>query len=210
MSPLLVALLFVYLVPLFVASWRTSLFGLSCQGFLMAWLAYRMGPQPHTVNDWLTLGDLVVVRAVGAPVALYAVLRAHGTPARNDVISPNLFSWTLALGIVLVAFELSGLLVAEHGEQQTLTAVATAGVLLGFLVLATRGGAFSQMIGALRIEYAIALFELGGDHHDEPLGVHLGQIAIVAITIVLYRWYLGALRATPGDAGEEPFSGPTL
>lgn len=210
MSPLLIALLGVMLIPLFVATWRTSLAGLASQGFLMAWIAYRMAP-PHTPSDWLTLADLVLVRGLWAPLALYTVLRRRNAPSRNDVIPPNLLSWTVALGIVLVAFNFSEVLVAAAGQEQTLVAVATTGFLLGFLVLATQSGPFSQMIGAVRIENAIALFELGGARHHEALGLRIGQLVIVVATIALYRWYLEMLSSPSvalagGDASapEEP------
>lgn len=197
MNPLLIALLGVLLLPLFVSTWRTSLFGLSAQGFLMAWIAYRMGPPPSTASEWGTLVDLIVVRGLWAPFALYGVLRAQNAPARNHVIPPNLLSWTAALGIVVVAFSFSQILVAESGQEQTLVAVSTASLLLGFLVLATQSNPFSQMIGALRIENAIALFELGGERHPEPLGLQLCQIAVVVLTVGLYRWYLRMLGGKP-------------
>jgi hydrogenase-4 membrane subunit HyfE len=189
MSPLLIALLAVLLVPLFVATWRTSLFGLACQGFLMAWIASRLAPMPFSPSDWVTLAELTLVRGVGAPLALYLVMRARGGPARNDVIPPNLLSWTLAFAIVLVAFNFSERLV-EAGDQRTLVAVAATGVMFGFLVLASQADPLSQMIGALRIENAIALFELGGARHEPQLAVQLGQVAVVVLTIVLSRSYL--------------------
>ncbi|HEX7672489.1 MAG TPA: hypothetical protein VF395_23005 [Polyangiaceae bacterium] len=207
MSPLLVALLGVLLVPLFVATWRSSLAGLSLQGFLMAWIAYGAGPAPGTPNDWVTLADLVLVRGLWAPLALYGVLRAQNAPARSDVIPPNLLSWTAALGLVLVAFNFSEMLVREPGDQQTLVAVVVAGVMLGFLVLATQSDPFSQMVGALRVENAIALLELGGERHHQPLGVQLAQTAIVGITIAFYRWYLATLSEsapTPDSLLESP------
>ena len=207
MSPLLVALLGVLLVPLFVASWRSSLIGLGCQGLLMAMIAYRLDHAP-TVNSWLVLTDLAVVRGLVAPFVLYAVLAARNTPARNDVIPPNLLSWTLALGMVLMSFSFSEVLVHEPGEQRTLVAVATAGILLGFLVLATQSDPFSQMIGALRIENAIALLGLGGKAR-ESIGLQLGLIGVFVATIAFFRWYLHAVGPTgpAADAGPE---GPTI
>lgn len=210
MSPLLIALLGVLLIPLFVATWRASLLGLSCQGFLMAWIAYRMGPEPSTASEWLTLADLVLVRGLGAPLLLYGVMHSKNAPARNDVIPPNLLSWTFALGSVLLAFNFSQSLVSEPGQQQTLVAVAATGVMLGFLVLASQREPFSQMIGALRIENAIALFELGGERHHEPLGLQLGQITVVAMTIAFYRYYLKGLSASPVVGAEGAPEGPTL
>lgn len=215
MSPLLIALLGVLLIPLFVATWRTSLFGLACQGFLMAFITYRMDPIPHTAAGWLTLVDLGVVRGLVAPLALYTVLSARRAPPRNDVIPPNLLSWTVAFGMVFVSFSFAETLVHEPGEQRTLVAVAVSGLLLGFLVLATQSGPFGQMIGALRIENAIAVLEFGGARHDKhavPLGAQIGLLAMFLMTVFFFRYYLGvfgpldrASHAAPADK-----EGPTL
>ena len=190
MSPLLVALLGVLLIPLFVATWRASLFGLGCQGVLMALIAYRLAPVPRAPGEWVTLFDLAVVRGLVAPLSLFTVLRAHRAPRRNDVIPPNLLSWTLALALVLMSFSFAEMLEPEAGEQRTLVAVAATGVMLGFLVLATQSGHFTQMIGALRIENAIALFELGGERHEAPLGPQVGLLVVFVATIGFFRWYL--------------------
>ncbi len=203
MSPLLIALLGVLVIPLFVATWRTSLWGLSLQGLLMAWLAYRIEPHPSTWSQWLTLADLALLRGIVAPYALFRVLRARNVPARHDLIPPNLLSWTFALGCVLVSFNLAQALVPAAAAEQSRVAVATAGVMVGFLVLATRSTVFSQMMGALRIENAIALFELSGEHHSESVAVQLGQMLVFALTILLYRWYLTMVDDAPTTIGED-------
>lgn len=211
MSPLLIALLGVLLVPLFVASWRTSLFSLGLQGLLMAFIAYRIEPHLASVQSWLTLVDLALVRGVVAPMALYSVLHARKAPARNDVIPPNLLYWTIAFGMVLGSFSFAELLVPDSGEQRTLVAVATAGILIGFLVLATQSGPFSQMIGALRFENAIALLELSGKPHEQPLGIRISFLAVFLTTIAFFRWYLATLD-TSGSGVQRASSaeGPTL
>lgn len=193
MSPLLVALLGVLVIPLFVATWRTSLIGLASQGLLLALIASRLHPTPSTPGEWVTLGDLALVRGIGVPIALYAVLRRRNTPARSDVIPPNLLSWTLALGFVLASFSFAEALVSEPGDQRTLVAVAGAAILLGFLVLATQSGPLGQMIGALRIENGIALLELGAEEEHSPLGVQLGLLAVFIATVAFFRWYLATL-----------------
>ncbi len=208
MNPLLIALLAVLLIPLFVGTWRTSLWGLSLQGLLMAWLAWRLDPYPSMPSAWLTLIDLALLRGVAAPAALYQVLRARNTPARHDVIPPNLLSWTLALGSVLVAFNFAQALVPTPAMQQAIVAVAVTGLMLGFLVLASQSATFSQMIAVLRIENAIALFELSGERHSESVAIQIGQMSIVAASIVLYRWYLSTVDvddpvAPPGDDASE-------
>lgn len=191
MNPLLIAFIGVLLVPLFVASWRLSLSGLAAQGLLMAWISYQLDPALDTANAWVGLFDLAVVRGLGAPVALYLVLRAQRATARNDVIPPNLMSWTLALTLVFVAFRFADMLVPAEGDEHSFVAAASAALLLGLLVLATQTGPFSQMIGALRIENAIALFELGKGH--EGLGIRIAQTLILVATVLMFRWYLTTL-----------------
>jgi hydrogenase-4 component E len=202
MSPLLIAILGVLLVPLFVASWRLSLLALTGQSLIMGWISYRLDPSPDLFHSsaqaWLALFDLVLVRGLGAPLALYSVLRARHAPARNDVLPPNLMAWTLAIALVLLSFRFAERMVPAETDEQTFVAVATAALLLGVLVLATQTGPFSQMVGVLRIENAIALFELGnlGGHNGQQghaLGLRLVQTVILVTTILLFRWYLQML-----------------
>ncbi len=208
MSPLLIALLGVLLLPLFVGSWRASLAGLGLQGLLLALIAYRLDPHTEGPGAWLRLLDLGVVRGLVAPLALHAVLRGQNTPSRNDVIPPNLLSWTLALAMVVVSFSFAEILVLDPGDERTLVAVTVAGILLGFLVLATQSAPFSQMVGALRIEYAIALLELGGERHEVPLALQIGIFAVFVGTVAFFRWYLVTLAPAPGEPTVE--AGPTL
>jgi hydrogenase-4 membrane subunit HyfE len=205
MNPLLLGLLGALLIPLFVSTWRMSLFGLALQGLIMAAIAYPALQPMRSAHSWVSIIDLALVRGILAPLALYTVLKSQGAPARNDVISANLFSWTLALGTILVGFNFSESLVSDAGESQTLVAVAVAGVLLGFLVLASAASPFSQMIGALRIENSIALLELSGDHHSS-LGLQLAMLAILLATIGFFRWYLATLEASENEAESAPDS----
>lgn len=214
MSTLLMALLVAMVLPLFLSTWRASLFGLCCQGLLMAWLVLESRPEVSTPDDWLLLVDLVLVRGLLAPFFLYEVMRAREATARNDVIPPNLLSWTLAGVLVLVGFNFAAAMVPEAGDERQVVAVATAGLLLAFLVLSTQSGPFSQMVGALRFENALALFELGGaSHHDESILVHAGQLVVFLVTVGMLRWYLEiagpAEPLTQNATGEIP-EGPTL
>lgn len=212
MSTLLMALLVVMGIPLFLGSWRASLFGLCCQGLLMGWMVIEAQPELSSPEELLTLIDLLLVRGLLAPALLYVVMSRRGAQARNEVIPPNLLSWTLGGALVLLGFNFAAALVTEPGHERQVVAVATAGLLLAFLVLATQSGPFSQMVGALRFENALALFELGGpSHHDESILVHAGQLVVFLLTVGLFRWYLEsvgpeAVRPEVADAPE----GPTL
>lgn len=210
MSTLLIALLGVMLLPLFLSSWRMSLFGLSCQGLLLGWIAIEGQAEPPSADGWLTLFDLVVVRGLLAPGLLFAVMRARGDRARHDVIPPNLLSWTLVGTLVMGAFTFAGRLVPDGGDAQRLVAVATSGLLLGFFVLASQSGPYSQMVGALRFENALALFELGAAEHGAPLLMRAGLLVVFLVTIGFFAWYLELLGPRPaGDAaGEVPDDAP--
>ncbi len=210
MSPLLMGLLGVMLVPLFIATWRASLLGLACQGLLLAWVAYRLDPHLRSFETYLSLLDLLVLRGLIAPLLIYRAMRTSSTPGASAVAPPNLLTRTVAFGLVIGAFNLSPVLVAAESEQRDLVSVAVAGVLLAFLVLASQPAPFGQVVGALRLENAIALIELGrAEHSGSVTLVKLGQIAVVAGSVALYAWLLRRLLA-----GSEPptsaATGPTL
>ncbi|HKO89623.1 MAG TPA: hypothetical protein VJU61_00630 [Polyangiaceae bacterium] len=205
MSPLLVCLLAALLIPLFVATWRASLLGLAFQGLIMAGVALPEFSAKAPAHAWLTLFDLGVARGLLLPLALYTVLRVRAAPSRNEVIPPNLFSWTMALGMVLVAFNFSEALVSEPGEPQTLVAIAIAGVLLGFLVLASAASPFSQMVGVLRIENSIALLELSGEQRAS-LGMRFALLSIFLTTLAFFRWYLVSLESPAKERESAPDS----
>lgn len=194
MNPLLIAFIGVLLLPLFVTSWRVSLLALAAQALLMAWIGYQLDPALDSAEAWVRLFDLVVVRGLGAPIALYAVLRSQRASARNDMVPPNLMSLTLAIALVFVAFRFTDMLVPVASDEHSFVLGATVGLLLGLLVLATQTGPFSQMMGALRIENGIAFFELGSNH--APLAMHVAQTIILVATVLLFRWYLRTLPRT--------------
>lgn len=193
MTGILIALAIVLLVPLFVGTWRTSLLGLAIQGALMGAVAFRQRGVHLSLDTALTVIDLVAMRAVALPVALSLVLRRQNAPARNDVIAPNLFSWAMALALVVVAFRTADVLVPAEGDEQMLVAVASAALLLGLFVLSTARGTLSQIIGLVRVENAIALFELGSASDHESVSIRVGQTCVLLVSIGFYRWYLAGL-----------------
>jgi hydrogenase-4 component E len=195
MNGLLIAFEIVLLVPLFVATWRTSLLGLAAQGALMSAIVFRHGVHP-SMSTAVEIIDLVVLRTIIAPIAIYLVLREQNAPRRNDVIAPNLFSWAIALSLVLVSFRLADVLVSAEGDPRTLVAVSTSAILIGLLVLSTRSRPLSQMIGVLRLENGIALFQIGSPHRG-GLGMEIAQTLVFACSIGLIRWYLAHLHTEP-------------
>jgi hydrogenase-4 membrane subunit HyfE len=194
MNELYFAFLAALVAPLLIASWRTSLAGLSAQGILMAWMVVRHEPldSPHTLLSFVDAG---LVRGVLVPILLYRVMADRHAPERNDVIPPNMISWTVAGVLIAVAFSFARR-VLPGDESPLALATATSALLLGLFVLSTQTGPFSQAIGVLRIENAIAFFELGSGQ-EMPLSIHGGLVVVFVLTAVLLARYLRWLSEPP-------------
>jgi hydrogenase-4 component E len=205
MTYLLVAFLVVLVGPLLVATWRTSLLGLALQGLLMTAIVAERG-WPATAGGVVLFLDLLVLRSWFVPRYLYGILRRQRAPRRNDVIPANLLSWTLAAALVVLAFRFAWILHPGGGEEAVHLAVVAAGLLLGFLVLGTQGTTFSQIVGALRIENAIALFELASGQ-PLPLPVQLGLTSVLVLSVLTFGSFLR--RAPPPPPEPAGIAGPT-
>lgn len=198
MTYLLVAFLIVVVTPLFIATWRTSLVGLGLQGLLMTAMVAQRGWHPSPSSAVLLL-DLLVLRTWFVPRYLYGILSHQSRPRRNDVIPANMLSWTLAAALVIVAFHFASLVVPGGGVAETHVAVATASLLLALLVLGSENTTLSQVTAALRVENAVALFELSAEH-ELPLPVQLGVTGVLLATVLLFGRFL---RQSRGGALEE-------
>jgi hydrogenase-4 component E len=198
---LLIVFLLVLIAPLLIATWRTSLLGLALQGLLMGWMVLARH-QPPTLALALVLLDLFVVRGVLVPRALYRILKRQQAPRRNDVIPANLLSWSMSGALVLLSFRFAKALCPTDRATGIHVAVASAGVLLGLLILATQNGTFSQIVGVLRIENALALFELAGKHQP-PLLVQLGSLTVYVLTVAVFGVFLQRLGDPGADATPE-------
>lgn len=207
MTYLLVALLAVLVAPLLTASWRLHLVGLGLQGLLMTALVARRG-WTWSPSAAVLLLDLLVLRTWFVPRHLIAIMRAatpRGGRVRADVIPANLLSWAMAGALVLTAFHAAPLLVPGGGPAAIHVAVAASGLLLALLVLGSQASTFAQVVGVLRLEYAVALLELAGDHAPD-LPVQLGLSAALLLTALVLGAFLRRLGAGGPDlppAGED-------
>jgi hydrogenase-4 membrane subunit HyfE len=186
------------LVPLLAARWRISLLGLAAQGVLL-WYAAD-GPTFHPDLGWLiTTVDCLVVRGIVAPFLLYLAYAGRGHADRNDVVPPNLFVWMVVVLLVVMTLRFADQL-APVGAGDPRVGVAASALVIGFFVLATQRSVFSQIIGALRIENAVALLEIAGSsHHVDDPRLRALQLVLGAVAAGMYAWYLDALAATTPD-----------
>jgi hydrogenase-4 component E len=202
MTPLLFVFLMVLIGPLLVASWRASLFGLALQGVLLAWISLS---RPWNVSTAIMFLDFALMRAVFAPWLLARVQWQTNAPRRNDVMPPNLFSWGIAGTLVLLAFRVAHTVVPGDLGTATRLAVAFSGVLFGFLVLATRDSTFSQIVGILRIENAIALFELGPPE-EGPMVVQVALLGVFILTVLTLVFFLRQSATSQSEPDPDPLN----
>jgi hydrogenase-4 component E len=197
LTHLLIAFLALTLFPLLAASWRVSLLGLALQGLLLGWMLIRAHEAPSAAL-LIQFLDLVLLRGIVGPQILYGVLSRQRAPRRNDVIPSNLFSWGFVSALLFVSFRFAGALAAADlpssiGSSDLPSslgfATATAALLMGMYVLATQNSMFSQMVGVLRIENAIALWELLLPSHAE-LPIAVGCSAVFLGTVVVFGRFL--------------------
>jgi hydrogenase-4 membrane subunit HyfE len=205
MTYLLLTFLFVLLGPLLTGNWKISMLALSAQGLLLGWMALH-DVRHVSVDAVFAFVELILVRGLVVPRILYRILGAQGTATRNDVIPANFLSWSLAGGLVFLAFRFGGAVAGGSVLGTTHAAVAGAALLLGFLVLASGSTPASQIIGLLRIENAISLFALllPAPH---PLVVEVGVLLVSlggAWFLVTFLAHLSRLPAPVAPEEERP------
>jgi hydrogenase-4 membrane subunit HyfE len=200
MTYVLIALLVALVAPLLTASWRISLVSLGAQGLLMTALVASRG-WPTTASGAVLLVDLFVLRTWFVPRHLIRILRSKDLPVRDDLIPANLLSWTLAAAAVLVAFRFATYVEPGGGDVLVLVAVATAGLLLGFLILASQVSVFSQIVGVLRVEYAVGLLELAAGR-EPPLPVQLGTTAVLFLSVLTLGGFLRRFGTTESGSSQ--------
>ncbi|HLP43046.1 MAG TPA: hypothetical protein VK465_16180 [Fibrobacteria bacterium] len=210
MSPILALLLGSFILPLFISSWRVALACLFGQGVLMTWIAWHGNHHPGSPETIFALLDYLAIRGMGLPWALFSVLRSRKVPYAINIIPPNLLAWIMTLGLVLLAFNFSALLMHNPEEQRHAVSVVVSGVLLGLFILSAAKTLFSQMLGAIFIENSIALFELTHDGHTGPWILRLGLMGVAVLTFTLYRWYLANGGEKDAEKIPESLEGPTI
>lgn len=198
MTPPLIAFLVATIIPVFFGKIRSAPFWLTLQAAAMAWNTAQHGEL--SVHTAVAVIEVLVVRALIAPRLLRRAMARRGEP-NLDLMPSNLFTWAIAIALVVLAFEFAAPAMSDR-QALTLGAVG-ATVAVSLLLLSTNEGAPAQLVALLFMENAIALFE-SLLPEPWPLPVHAALSAIYLLTASVGSW----LIATPDPAGAPAVTSP--
>jgi hypothetical protein len=178
MTLALVVFLAAAVIPIFFGKLGSAPWWLVLQALALgaAGLANHGDPGPH---EWTALAEVLLLRGVVAPRWLDQVV-VRRAETQLDLMPSNLFSWAIAVALIVLAFEFGAPPLGEH-EALTLGTVA-ATVAVALLLLAANDAPPAQLVAVLFMENAIALFELLMPA-PWPLPVHLALSGVFVGTV---------------------------
>lgn len=184
--------------------WRRSLTAqirlLALQGVALAALVSVLGVHVASAELLGVSALVLVLKAFVLPGVLLRAVESDGLP-REETPLINTTTALIALSLLtMLAFLVSRPLVAlGNGPAIAAVPVGVALVLFGFLVLATRRHAVSQLIGFLVLDNGVAtvaFLTAGG----VPLVVELGVSLDVLLVVLILQVLTGRIRTEYGDA----------
>jgi len=185
--------------------WRRSIAAevrlLAVQGGALAGLVTVLGVREGSAELLVVAGIVLVLKVVVMPGLLSRAVAQHGATLREETPLINTTTSLIALSLLtMLAFLVSRpLLVLGDDPAIAAVPVGIALVLYGFLVLATRRHAFSQLIGFLVVDNGIgtvAFLTAGG----VPLVVELGASLDVLLVVLILQVLTARIRSEFGDA----------
>jgi len=185
--------------------WRRSIAAevrlLAVQGGALAGLVTVLGVREGSAELLGVAGIVLILKVVVMPGLLSRAVAQHGATLREETPLINTTTSLIALSLLtMLAFLVSRpLLVLGDDPAIAAVPVGIALVLYGFLVLATRRHAFSQLIGFLVVDNGIgtvAFLTAGG----VPLVVELGASLDVLLVVLILQVLTARIRSEFGDA----------
>ena len=179
----LIACMLATIIPVFFGRLGAAPNWLSLQALVLGWITLNA----HHEFDLHVLAaglEILIIRAGLAPHLLRRVLTGSHEAGR-DVMPSNLFTWGVAVALIIVAFQFGD---GARADTRALTlGVIAATVVIAFLVLATNRLPAAQLVALLFMENAMALFETLMPE-SWPLPVHLALSGLYLGTVAMGGW----------------------
>lgn len=172
----------------------------AAQGAALAVIVAILGVHEGSIELIVVAGGVGLLRAMVLPVLAYRVLGGASAEQRESSPSLNIAASLLAAAaLTLLAYAISRPLVALAPSPATaLFPVTLSVVLIGFLALASRRHALSQLVGFLLLDNGItatAFLATSG----VPLVVELGVSFDILLVIVVLQILAARVRAAFGS-----------
>lgn len=203
----LILFLVAAVLPVFFGKIRSAPFWVAVQAGALGWASASQHGE-WSGHALAALLEVLVIRAVIAPLLLRRAIRGRGEP-NLDLMPSNLFAWAVAIALLVLAFEFGA-----HGmNDRHALALGTIGamVAVALLLLAANDSPPAQLVAVLFMENAIALFE-SLSPEPWPLPVHLALSGIYLLTVGVGAWLIGrpeaAASAAPAPAVAEEGARP--
>ena len=194
----LIACMVATVIPVFFGKLNTTPTWLSLQALVLGWITFNKH-HDLDVHALAVVLEILIFRAWLVPRLLRRAL-AGLREANHDVMPSNLFTWGVAVVLIIVAFQFGG---STHADARSLTlGVIAATVTIAFLVLATNREPVAQLVALLFMENSLALFE-SLMPEPWPLPVHLAAGAVYVGTVAVGAWLVRGAYAI-GDSGAQP------
>ena len=200
-------------LPAFFGRIQAAPFWLALQAMALGWLslnAHHVAGEPLTWHAVAAGAEVLLVRGLITPRWLRSAI-ARRAEANTELMPSNLFTWGLATGLLLLAFQFAAptvdsLPAANAGQLQALTlGIIASAVAMGLLLLATHSAPPVQLVALLYLENAIALFETLLTQ-PWPLAVHAALSGVYFLTAGVGAWLIG--RPEPQAAGSAGLTDP--
>jgi hydrogenase-4 component E len=185
--------------------WRRSISAevrlLAVQGGALAGLVAVLGVHEGSTELLVVAGIVLTLKVVVLPGMLSRAVAGHGASLREETPLINTTTSLIALSLLTILAFLVSRPLLVLGDDPAIAAVpiGIALVLYGFLVLATRRHAFSQLIGFLVLDNGIgtvAFLTAGG----VPLVVELGASLDVLLVVLILQVLTARIRTEFGAA----------
>lgn len=185
MTLALILCLITTVIPVFFGKIGVSPTWLSLQALALGWITLNHHGEISLHALFAGL-EVLVVRAWLVPTLLRRML-LNQAPARLDLMPSNLFTWVIAVTLIILAFKFGE---GARIDTRTLTlGVIAATVMIALLILSTNQESSAQLVALLFMENALALFE-SLMPEPWPLPVHVALSGVYIITVLMGTWLL--------------------
>jgi hydrogenase-4 membrane subunit HyfE len=171
------------IIPVFFGKLGTTPVWLGLQALVLGWITLNKHHELDT--HALAAGlEILIIRAWLVPHLLRRTLAGTHETA-HDVMPSNLFTWGVAVTLIIVAFQFGD---GARADARALTlGVIAATVVIAFLVLSTNREPVAQLVALLFMENALALFE-SLMPEPWPIPVHLAISGVYVGTVSVGGW----------------------